>query len=139
MYSFPPIGGFPPIFHGFFTLMRSVQIWRESRLICRGGIHFISTQHCPKMAKNSHFQPRKFTTRIHPDRRVVWKRKTNRLALSLTCTFSSTLPAAAGYRNATLTNKVESLHPASAEGVIVLTPCVRMCVCLSVCLSVSLS
>ena len=34
--SFPPIGGFPPIFHGFLTPLRSVQIWRESRPICRG-------------------------------------------------------------------------------------------------------
>ena len=28
---------------------------------------FISTQNCPKMVENSHFQPRKFTARIHPD------------------------------------------------------------------------
>ncbi len=27
VYSFPPIGGFPPIFHGFLTPLRSVQIW----------------------------------------------------------------------------------------------------------------
>ena len=64
--SFPPIGGFPPIFHGSFTPLRSVQIWGEGRPICRGGMPFISTQNCPKMAKNSHFQPRKFTASIHP-------------------------------------------------------------------------
>ncbi len=34
--SFPPLGGFPPIFHGFLTPLRSVQIWGESRPICRG-------------------------------------------------------------------------------------------------------
>ena len=28
--------GFPPIFRGFLTPLRSVQIWGESRPICRG-------------------------------------------------------------------------------------------------------
>ncbi len=42
---------------------RSVQIWGESRPICRGVCLFISTRNCPEMAKNCCFQPQKFTVR----------------------------------------------------------------------------
>ena len=51
MYSFPPIGRLPPIFHGFLTPLRSVQIWGKSRPICRGYAFY---KH-PKMVKNSPF------------------------------------------------------------------------------------
>ncbi len=37
----------------------------------QGGMPFISAQNCPKMVKNSRFQPRKFIARIHPEEVVV--------------------------------------------------------------------
>ena len=64
--SFPPIGGFPQIFHGFLTPLRSVQIWGGSKPICWGGYAFYKHPKLPQNGQNRRFQPRKFISEIHP-------------------------------------------------------------------------
>ena len=61
---FPPIGGFPPFSRDFLTPPEiRTNLERKQTNI----MPFISNQNFGKMAKNSQFQPRKFTGRIHPD------------------------------------------------------------------------